>query len=63
MSHYITLGYTSVQHVSSLDLKTSTEGDPTAKAGNLFHGSTRSQLKKLDLLPLAHIDKFRQIAL
>ncbi len=24
----------------SLDLKTSSEGDPTTKAGNLFHGST-----------------------
>ncbi len=50
MRHYITSGYTSVQHASSLDWKTSTEGKATTKVGNLFQGSTTRTEKAAFLL-------------
>ncbi len=40
LCNQVTLGYTSVQLVRSLALKTSASGDPNTKAGNLFQGST-----------------------
>ncbi len=36
----MTSGNTSFQHASSLDLKTSADGESTTKAGSLFHGQT-----------------------